>query len=233
MPQDRFAARRDRLLRQLKTAGVDALLVTSPYNVRYLTGFTGEDSNLVIGANLTGLVSDSRFETQISQECPELDVTIRTSNQTLTEAVAHVVGRAKLSVMGFESRTTTYSQWESLASAVKALQLIPQVDQVEALRQIKDADELAQIRQAIRQAERGFAVLKASLCGDMSEQQAANELEQAMRRFGAKQASFDTIVAVGQRAALPHARPTSTRIGEANFLLIDWVRRTFRVITVT
>jgi len=228
MPQDRFAARRDRLLRQLKTAGVDALLVTSPYNVRYLTGFTGEDSNLVIGANLTGLVSDSRFETQISQECPELDVTIRTSSQTLTEAVAHVVGRAKLSVMGFESRTTTYSQWESLASAVKALQLIPQVDQVEALRQIKDADELAQIRQAIRQAERGFAVLKASLCGDMSEQQAANELEQAMRRFGAKQASFDTIVAVGQRAALPHARPTSTRIGEANFLLIDWGATNFQ-----
>lgn len=183
MPQNSFAARRDRLLRQLKTAGVDALLVTSPYNVRYLTGFTGEDSNLVIGVNLTVLVSDSRFETQISQECPGLDVTIRTTSQTLTEAVAHVVAQSKLSVMGFESRTTTYSQWESLASAAKALQLIPQVDQVETLRQIKDADELAQIRQAIRQAERGFAVLKASICGDMSEQQAANELEQAMRRF--------------------------------------------------
>jgi Xaa-Pro aminopeptidase len=222
MPQDRFAVRRDRLLRQLKTAGVDALLVTSPFNVRYLTGFTGEDSNLVIGASLTVLASDSRFETQISEECPGLDVSVRTSTQTLTEAVAHVVELAKLQTIGFESRTTTYSQWESLTAAAKSLRLIPQVDQVERLRQIKDAEEIAQIREAIRQAERGFAVLKASLCGEMTEEQAANELEQAMRRFGAKHASFETIVAVGHRAALPHARPTSARVEEANFLLVDW-----------
>ena len=61
MPQDRFAARRQRLLRQLKTAAVDALLCTSPYNVRYLTGFTGEDSILVVGSSLSVLVSDSRY----------------------------------------------------------------------------------------------------------------------------------------------------------------------------
>ena len=83
MPQDRFAARRDRLLRRLKTAGVDALLVTSPVNVRYLTGFTGEDSHLIVGRNLTVLVSDSRFETQISEECPTLDAHIRSTAQTL------------------------------------------------------------------------------------------------------------------------------------------------------
>ena len=57
--------------------------------------------------------------------------------------------------MGFESRTTSYSQWESLTAAVKSLRLIPQGDQVETLRQIKDADEILQIREAIRQAERG------------------------------------------------------------------------------
>jgi Xaa-Pro aminopeptidase len=93
---------------------------------------------------------------------------------------------------------------------------------VETLRQIKDADEINQIREAIRQAERGFAMLKASLSGSMSELQAANELEQAMRRFGARQASFETIIAVGDRAALPHARPTSARIEEAAFVLVDW-----------
>ena len=73
MPNDRFAARRERLLRRLKTAGVEALLVTSPSNVRYLTGFTGEDSDLVIGRNVAVLVSDSRFETQIREECPGLE----------------------------------------------------------------------------------------------------------------------------------------------------------------
>jgi Xaa-Pro aminopeptidase len=222
MAQDRFAARRHRLLRQLKTAALDALLVSSPYNVRYLTGFTGEDSILVVGPSLTVLVSDSRFETQIAQECPKLDTHIRTSTQTLIEAVAQVVARARLSAIGFESRTTSYSQWESLTASLKSLTLVPQADQVETLRQLKDADEILQIREAIRQAERGFGLLTASLRGEMSELQAANELEQAMRRFGARQASFDTIIAVGQRAALPHARPTSVRIDEANFVLVDW-----------
>ena len=132
-----------------------ALLCTSPYNVRYLTGFTGEDSILVVGSSLSVLVSDSRYETQIEQECPELDTHIRTSTQTLIEAVAQVVSQARLSTMGFESRTTSYSQWESLTAAVKSLRLIPQGDQVETLRQIKDADEILQIREAIRQAERG------------------------------------------------------------------------------
>jgi Xaa-Pro aminopeptidase len=127
-----------------------------------------------------------------------------------------------VSAMGFEGRTTSYSQWESLAAGMKSLRLVPQVDHVETLRQVKDGDEINQIREAIRQAERGFAMLTASLGGDMSELQAANELEQAMRRFGARQASFETIVAVGQRAALPHARPTSARIEEANFVLVDW-----------
>jgi Xaa-Pro aminopeptidase len=222
MPQDRCAARRNRLLRLIKTAGVDALLVTSPFNVRYLTGFTGEDSHLLVGPSLTVLVSDSRFETQLSEECPELQVNIRSSTQTLTEAVAKVIAQAKLSTLGFESRTTSYSQWESLSAAAKSLQLIAQADLVETLRQIKDADEIAQIREAVHHAERGFGLLTASLRGEMSELQAANELEHAMRRFGARQASFETIVAVGHRAALPHARPSSVRVEAANFLLVDW-----------
>jgi Xaa-Pro aminopeptidase len=222
---DRPASRRDRLLRGLKSAGADALLVTSPVNVRYLTGFTGEDSFLVVGRGLTVLVSDSRFETQIAEECPSLDAHIRPRTQTLAEAVAAVLARAKLRKLAFESSTTSYAQWQALEQAVKPLELVPQTDLVETLRLIKDEDELAEIRQAIQQAERGFQLLKASLEPDMTEQDAANELERAMRRFGAKQAAFDTIVAAGPRAALPHARPTPARIGDSGFLLVDWGAR--------
>jgi Xaa-Pro aminopeptidase len=222
MPHDRFAVRRDNLLRHLKAAGVDALLVTSPVNVRYLTGFTGEDSHLIVGKGLTVLVSDSRFEMQISEECPGLEARIRPNTQTVIAAVAAVALDAKLSALGFESGTTSYAQWESLLAAVKPLKLVPQLDQVEALRLIKDADEVSQIREAIHQAERGFLLLKASLRGDLSELQAANELEHAMRRFGAKRAGFETIVAAGPRAALPHARPTAACIADADFTLVDW-----------
>jgi len=222
MPHDRFATRRDRLLRRLKSSGVDALLVTSPVNVRYLTGFSGEDSYLVVGRNLTVLISDSRFETQIAEECPGLDVHIRSRVKTLTDAVASVIDGSHLTALGFESGTTSYSQWESLVEAAKPLQLVPQTGHVEELRSIKDSDEIREIRDAIDHAERGFRLLKASLRSEMTEHEAANELEHAMRRFGAKQSSFETIVAAGARAALPHARPTSARVGEGDFVLVDW-----------
>jgi len=222
---DRPPLRRDRLLRRLKSAGADALLVTSPVNVRYLTGFTGEDSFLLVGRDSTVLVSDSRFETQIPEECPGLDVHIRPRTKTITDAVGEVVSRSKLNKLAFESGTTSYAQWQALAQTVKSLELVPHADLVETLRVIKDDDEIAEIRAAIQQAERGFQLLKASLSPEMTEQQAANELERAMRHFGAKQGGFDSIVAVGPRAALPHARPTSARIGDAGFVLVDWGAR--------
>jgi Xaa-Pro aminopeptidase len=200
-------------------------LVTSPVNVRYLTGFTGEDSFLLVGRDATVLVSDSRFETQIPEECPGLDTHIRPRTKTIAEAVGEVVGRAAVQKLACESGTTSYAQWQALTQTIKPLQLIPQADLVESLRLIKDDEELADIRQAIQQAERGFQLLKATLEPQMTEQEGANELERAMRHFGAKQAGFDTIVAVGPRAALPHARPTSARIGDAGFLLVDWGAR--------
>jgi Xaa-Pro aminopeptidase len=100
--------------------------------------------------------------------------------------------------------------------------LVPIAGLVEELREIKDAHELASLRKAVRQAQRGFAVMRASLKGDMTELEFAHDLEHAMRGFGARAAGFDPIVAVGPRAALPHANPTSARISEADLLLIDW-----------
>ena len=100
---DRPALRRDRLLRRLKSVGADALLVTSQVNVRYLTGFTGEDSFLIVGRGLTVLVSDSRFETQIAEECPGLDSHIRPRTKTIAEAVGEVLARSKVKKLAFRA----------------------------------------------------------------------------------------------------------------------------------
>ncbi|HWA98347.1 MAG TPA: M24 family metallopeptidase, partial [Pirellulales bacterium] len=82
--------------------------------------------------------------------------------------------------------------------------------------------EVDEIRAAARMAERGFAVIRAALRGESTEKQVADDLEHQMRLFGAKGASFPPIIAVGKRAALPHARPTDEKIGSADFVLIDW-----------
>ena len=222
MSAERTAGRRQKLLLQLKNQSFNALLVSNETNVGYLTGFTGDSSYLLIGEGICVLISDGRYTTQIAAECPGMDVYIRPQTESIVVAAAKVVKKAKLQKLGVEADHLSLSNFEKLKAEVKGLEATPVSDAVESLRLIKDAHEVAEIRQAIRQAEKGFDVLRAQLRGELTELQAAHILEQAMRQFGATGASFPPIVAVGARAALPHARPTTGSISAADFVLIDW-----------
>jgi len=110
----------------------------------------------------------------------------------------------------------------ALTKAVKNSQLAPVRDWVEELRMVKDREEIARTRVACDQARRAFEVVRATLTPEMTELQVAADLEYQARRFGAVGLSFPPIVAVGPRAALPHASPTTQKLGAADFTLIDW-----------
>lgn len=222
MHSDRFADRREKLLGKLRQTDAEALLVSNVTNVSYLTGFRGDSSFLLMGPAQTLLISDGRYTTQIQEECPGLDAHIRPLKQTMLEAVGEAVKSAKFRRLGIESGTVTVEQFEGLTEQVKPLQLVPLLGLVEDLRMVKDREEVVAIRTAIRQAERGFAMLKAGLVAEMTELEAAHELEHMMRRFGAAGAAFEPIVAAGPRAGLPHARPTKTPVLDADLLLVDW-----------
>jgi Xaa-Pro aminopeptidase len=210
------------LVHKVGCENIDALLVTNPTNVSYLSGFSGEDSYLLVGGSTTVLISDRRFTTQIQEECPTLDVHIRTTGQPMIEAVSKVLKRTKSHRVGFESHSTTFDEWRALEKNAPNAEFKPVSAAVEQLRLVKDAAEVDEIREAIRQAERGFALLRAMLTDSITELQAAADLEHAMRRFGARGCSFPPIVAAGDRSALPHARPTSEKIGRSHFVLVDW-----------
>lgn len=228
MSPQRFVARQENLLTLIREAEVDALLVIGVANVSYLTGFSGDSSPLLIGPNLRVLISDSRYQTQIVEECPGLEADIRTQKTKQQDQIANVVAKARPGKLAIESHTATADEFAKLSEAIgttdggKSIVIKPLTSTVDKLRQVKDDDEIAEIRLAIHQAERGFAMLRAMLTGDMAERQVAHELEHAMRRFGADRAAFDPIVAVGDRSALPHYRPGDRLIEEAPFVLIDW-----------
>jgi Xaa-Pro aminopeptidase len=93
---------------------------------------------------------------------------------------------------------------------------------IEQLREVKDKHEIAEIREAARYAEQAFAVLRATLRPNRTEKEVADDLEHQIRLFGGKGTSFPSIIAVGARAALPHARPTDKTIGADDFVLVDW-----------
>ncbi len=226
IPQNRYSARREKLKRVLKKEKLPAFLVCNETNVSYLTGFSGDSSWFLIGKDFEILISDGRYTTQISEECPGIQAEIRPVNKTLLQTTAEVLKASKEPICGFESTAISYDAAGQLVEAVETPDLIPVKGLVEPLRAVKDADEVKQVREAVRQAEKGFEFLKSSLMLEMTELQAAFTLEEGIRRFGAIGAGFEIITAVGERAALPHARPGLTRCEESPFMLVDWGART-------
>ncbi|MCD4727345.1 MAG: Xaa-Pro peptidase family protein [Pirellulales bacterium] len=217
-----FQARRDRLRKALKKAGVDALLVTDFTNVTYLTGFTGDDSYLLVRRDGETVLSDPRYTTQLGEECPGVDLNIRPPGVAMLQAVVRIVRAAKIGRLGIEGDSMTVGLRNQIAEKLPKVELVPTSGMVETLRLIKDKDEVERLRRAVWQAEKAFAVLRSTLRPEKTEKEVADELEYQFRLFGAKDASFPSIVAVGPRAALPHATPGQNRIGEDDFVLIDW-----------
>jgi Xaa-Pro aminopeptidase len=217
-----FADRCQRLGQALVEESLDALIITSPINVSYLTGFSGESSYLVLTRDRILLVSDGRFTAQLAEECPGLETYIRPPSQTLAAAAGVVLNKLAVRSIGFESGHLTVAEFEGLRDNAVTANWKPGKDRVEKLRQCKDAGELEQIRAAIRIAERAFAMFRAFLRPEDQEKDLADAMESYIRRAGGRCGSFPSIIAVGERAALPHAPPTRKRVCEASLLLIDW-----------
>ena len=221
-----FSLRRDKLRKSIRDAGLDALLVTNYTNVTYLTGFTGDDSYLLLRPDGQTFITDPRYTQQVGEECPELEIEVRLPGIKMLDSTAKVVRSTQLSKLGIEAGAMTVSFHEKLRDELKALQLVSTDGLVEDLREIKDAEEVAEIREAIRIAERAFGVIRASLRPDRTEKEVADELEYQIRLFGGRCGSFPSIIGAGERAALPHGRPQAdVRLGDSDFVLIDWGAR--------
>jgi Xaa-Pro aminopeptidase len=220
--KDRYRVRRERVRRAFPKARVDALLVTDPLNVTYLTGFTGDESFLLVREKDEVLITDGRYTTQMDEECPRLDRYVRRPGVQIVDAAARVLRSRGVRNVAIEGDAMTVGTRDRLAEAAPRIQLVATRGLVERLRRTKDRMEIGEIRRAVQHAEKAFAVIRASLRPDWTEKQVADELEHQMRLFGATSSGFASIVAVGGRAALPHARPGNRPIGSAELLLVDW-----------
>lgn len=217
-----FAHRRTQLRKALKKLRVPAALISHPMNVRYLSGFTGDSTFLILSERDEVIVSDTRYETQIAQECPGWKVEIRDARQTTEQLVARVLARHKLAAVTVEADHLTKAQHEGFAQPLKGTTLVDSVGLVQRLRAVKDKKEIELIRGSIRIAQRAFESIRAQMVPLQSEKEIAAELEYQIRRLGGEGCSFPPIVGVGARAALPHGRPGATALSQAPFVLIDW-----------
>src|SRR6478735_4688806 len=224
MPQ--FQERREALRRLLAGAEISGLLVTDELNVTYLTGFTGDSSYLLVSGERELLITDGRYTQQLAEECPGLELAVRKPGTQLPDFAAGVVGKVGLPSVGIEADEVTVSFFEKLREALRGTPIANTSGIVESLREIKDAEEIMVIREAVAIAESAFAAIRRRIQPGQSEKWLADELEHEIRLGGGTCGAFPSIVGVGPRAALPHGRPVAeSRVGDFDFVLIDWGAR--------
>lgn len=211
--------RRKRLLEQFPELKIDALLVTALPNVQYLTGFTGSNGVLLLSHRAATLFTDPRYTVQCSLETDCKAVTVKGH---MWPGIVKYLQRNKFGKIGFEKDRIPFFIYdylkEHLAGSTR-LTGIPAT--IEDLRMIKSAHEIDLIRTSVATNSTAFSDALKKVEVGMSELQLAAELDYGMRMHGAEGTAFESIVASGERAALPHARPTSNPIQNNQLLLID------------
>jgi Xaa-Pro aminopeptidase len=219
--------RAERLATELRKREIDVLLVATPVNVRYLTGFTGTNGLALIYADRASsdrFLTDFRYTTQSAAQVPDAfdrEIVAGDMLEGLVETLTASSGEKGR--LGFDDASLTVKQHARLAELLgEGWELVPCAGAVESLRAVKDAGEIDRIRAASRLADEALReTLEAGVVG-RSERDVAIELELRMRSLGAEGASFPSIVAAGAHGALPHAEPRAREIRKDALLTIDW-----------
>jgi Xaa-Pro aminopeptidase len=216
------AARRGRLRAILRDEGLDAALISSLVNVRYLTGFTGSNGALLVGAAGTDvLCTDGRYLTQSAAQAPDLE---RVIDRAGAAALADRAGTDRVRRLGYESHAVTVDLYATLAERAGGAELISLRQAVERLRTAKDDAEIDALRRACAIADRALADLIAAggLRPGRTERAVGRDLDARMLDLGADGPSFETIVATGPNSAIPHHRPDGRELAAGDFVKLDF-----------
>jgi Xaa-Pro aminopeptidase len=209
----------------ITTAHMDGLLVSGSANVRYLSGFSGSSGLLFVTPRETLLITDFRYQTQAADEVGDLARVVIEPQSLWTGLWQNLAQLSYVSVAGFESAHLVHRDFQRLLEAGSRWQWRPTMDLVEALRERKDENEVARIREAVAAAEEALDLTMTRVSVGMTELEVAGALESALRQAGTDGFPFPSIVASGPNAALPHARPTARRLEKGDFLLLDFGAR--------
>ena len=220
----RHAERRSRAWAALRAdyPDVDAFIVTSLPNVRYLTGFTGSNAVLLLSAEGCTLGTDGRYVIQAGDECPDLPLLI--DRMTLTALVAEW-SRTHGGVLALEADHVTLAAMHDLRDAIagaKPVNFRETRGVVEGCRVVKDDLEIELLARACSVSDDALAIVIASVRVGDTEREIARRLEAQMYACGADAISFETIVAGGPHSAIPHHSPTDRPLERGDFLLIDF-----------
>lgn len=210
----------ERLRKLLDEHSFDAILIGSDYNRRYMSGFTGSSGMVFITQESCYLLTDFRYRTQAPMQAAGF--TIVEHGQNPIDNVRELLGLAGIKRLAFEQDHVVFSQYKAWSDSLPGIELQPSGPLVEKLRMIKDEAELRIMQEAANLADKTFSHISNVIKPGMKESDIALEMEVFMRSHGASSSSFDTIVASGERSALPHGTASDRIIGRDEFVKLDF-----------
>ncbi|SFA71611.1 Xaa-Pro aminopeptidase [Lentibacillus halodurans] len=207
------------LRKQLHENNLDAILIASPINRRYITGFTGTAGAAVISQHDARFITDFRYIEQANEQAAGF--TVVEHKQLIHKEINEQLKQMGVKRIGFEKEHVTFSTYELYQETFEA-ELAPVSGLVEKLRLVKSEDELTVLKQAAQIADEAFEHIQGYIKPGVKEMDISNELEFFMRRQGATSSSFDIIVASGYRAALPHGVASDKAIQSGELVTMDY-----------
>jgi len=211
-------------MKAAQAAGVDGLLVTHPADVRYLSGFTGSSAALALVGGRAALFTDGRYKTQAKAETSGLRVVVE--QKAAAVLAVEWLAEAGVAGCGFDSGHTSVATLDTLRAALPAGKrrgfFVAVEGLVAKLRQVKDSDEIERMRRAANLGCALFEEVLQHIVPGVRESEVAAQLEFMARMAGAEAMSFETIVAGGERSALPHGKASAAKLPKRGFCTMDF-----------
>ena len=199
----------------------DAVLITSQYNRRYFSGFTGSSAYLLVSKDAAFLLTDFRYIEQAQAQALGYEV-IDYTKSGLMDTIDRMMIQNDLEEICYEDLHMTVSDYSNYTAELAAYNFYPLGDALENIRKIKNDNELKQLATAAKIADKAFAHILTFIQAGMTERDVALELEFYMKKQGASDLSFETIVASGLRSSLPHGVASDKVIEEGDFVTMDF-----------
>lgn len=214
----------EKLIELMKERDIDGFLVSNESNVKYLSGFTGDSSFLIISSNGCMFFTDGRYTEQAEKECHKGIEVIKwlENRRNGVPSYLHAVKNFGIKRLGFESNKMPYSTYKTLNEGISEVEFVEANGIIETLRMIKDEEEIKNLRIASQISDRALELTLPYIKAGISEMELTARLEYNLKTNGAHNLSFDSIILSGAKTSLLHGHPSDKKLENGDYILFDF-----------
>lgn len=221
-----FETRINIVQENLSTHEIDALLITSPYNIAYLSGIHAfsieeREARILVTRQNIYLFTDARYTEMVKNNSPFIKLLEISSENTFSKQLKEILEQENVKNLGFEEENITYKEISDLEEKIEAIEFIPTGEIVENIRSTKDNKEVEMIKKACSLSDLGFEFILKHLMPGVTEIEIKKKLENYIREMGGE-ISFPSIVAFGKNSAIPHHLSSNSKLQTSDFILLDF-----------